>query len=78
MPRLNLYTGKTQLSFDDLLAIARVYEAVKLEVLPDSPRHKALERGLELIRDYWLDRKMETSPYDGVCGTDDPIRWLNT
>ncbi len=76
---LNLYTGKTYLSFDDLRALAVAYQHMKLDLLPtlSDGRRKTVERGLEIIQDYWVERKIETAPYSYDMSSD-PIRWLNT
>ena len=77
---LNVGTGKMEMSFDDLRAVAIIYQTAKLEVLPtieNEARREVVERGLNIMRDFWVERKMEIAPFD-YHGTADPIKWLNT
>ena len=76
---INYLTGKTYMSFDDLNALAVAYQHCKLDILPSlhGEHRECVERGLELMRDYWVEHKRVTAPFD-YYGTTDPIRWLNT
>jgi|ETNmetMinimDraft_33_1059910.scaffolds.fasta_scaffold501192_1 hypothetical protein len=77
---INYLTGEAVMSFDDLKALAIIYQTVKLDVIPkieSEARRKVVERGLEVMRNFWVHHKSITAPLD-YYGTTDPIRWLNT